>query len=213
MWQNPNKVVLLIHYSYYPCVFVLKPGQLLHINKGRLHAFRKMSRSPLEANDCHSAIRTNVIDECAITKDIVCTSVAWDWMYLGKTREGIQEEVAQTLDSVKLAIGNGSKSLAIPQLSIIETAKVHLAKYQVAVRRDGKFREVTANDVMCILGLSNFTLIDVQKKQLSLNILKGIYPGLVQILDEQIGAIRTKIGKQVTLQENPDSYHAISTGE
>jgi hypothetical protein len=154
-----------------------------------------------------------VIDECAITKDIVCTSVAWDWMYLGKTREGIQEEVAQTLDSVKLAIGNGSKSLAIPQLSIIETAKVHLAKYQVAVRRDGKFREVTANDVMCILGLSNFTLIDVQKKQLSLNILKGIYPGLVQILDEQIGAIRTKIGKQVTLQENPDSYHAISTGD
>lgn len=114
-----------------------------------------MSHFPLEANDCQSAICTKVINECAIKKDIVCLSVAWDWMYLGKTCEGIQEEVAQTLDSVKLAMENGLESLSIPQLSIIETTKVNLAKYQVAVRRNGKFREVTANDVMCILGLPN----------------------------------------------------------
>jgi len=108
---------------------VLKPGQLLHINKGRLHAFRKMSCSQLEANDCHSVIRPKVMKNCKITKDVVCMSVAWDWMYRGKTYEGIKEEVVQTLDSVRLARDHNIQSLAIPQLSIIETAKFHLAKY------------------------------------------------------------------------------------
>lgn len=126
-------------HSYYPCLFVLKPGQLLHINKGRLHAFRKMSRSLLEANDCHSTIRAQVIKDRNITKDVVCMSVAWDWMYRGKTCEGIKEEVVQTLDSVKLARDHNTQSLAIPQLSIIETAKFHLAKYKFAMRKNGEF--------------------------------------------------------------------------
>ena len=118
---------------------MLKPGQLLHINKGRLHAFRKMSCSQLEKNDCHSAIRSQVINDFKITKDVVCMSVAWDWMYRGKTYEGIKEEVVQTLDSVRLARDHNMQSLAIPQLSIIETAKFHLAKYKVAIRKKGKF--------------------------------------------------------------------------
>jgi hypothetical protein len=116
---------------------VLKPGQLLHINKGRLHAFRKMSRSPLEANDCHSTIRKNVIFECGINQNIVCRSVAWDWMYLGNTREGIQEEVSQMLDSIKLAKEKNIQTLAIPELSIIRTAIEHKNKFNTAVRNKG----------------------------------------------------------------------------
>ena len=130
---------LAYFHSYYPCLFVLKPGQLLHINKGRLHAFRKMSCSQLEANDCHSAIRPQVIKDFNITKDVVCMSVAWDWMYRGNTCEGIKEEVVQTLDSVKLARDHNTQILAIPQLSIIETAKFHLAKFKVAMRKNGEF--------------------------------------------------------------------------
>ena len=41
--------------GYCPSVFVLKAEQYLHINKGRLHAFRKLQD--------------------------FCFSIAWDWMF------------------------------------------------------------------------------------------------------------------------------------
>ncbi len=47
--------------SYYPCVFILKPGQFLHINKGRLHAFRKAGCDPVDPKDCHSHLREELI--------------------------------------------------------------------------------------------------------------------------------------------------------
>jgi hypothetical protein len=120
--------------SYYPCVFVLKPGQLLHINKGRLHAFRKMSTKQLEANDCHSSLRKRCIVENNITTaDCLCMSVAWDWMYRGVTQRGIQDEVIHSLNSASLARNHGRQSLAIPQLSLIETAKYCFAKFKTLI--------------------------------------------------------------------------------
>lgn len=109
---------------------MLKPGQLLHINKGRLHAFRKMSTLQLEANDCHSALRQKCIVENNLTTDCICMSIAWDWMYRGVTKRGMQDEVNHTLNSASLARSHGRQSLAIPQLSLIETAKCFLAKFK-----------------------------------------------------------------------------------
>ena len=59
--------------------------------------------------------------------------------------------------------------------------------------------------------------IDEYKKTLSLDVLKGIYPGLKRVLDEQVDAINTHsgaaAGKTVELKKTPDSDDAISTGE
>ena len=49
--------------GYCPTVCIVKPGQLIHINKGRLHAFRKMSISPLPDDDCHKDLREALIED------------------------------------------------------------------------------------------------------------------------------------------------------
>jgi hypothetical protein len=67
---------------YCPSVFILKPGEHLHINKGRLHAFRKMTFDELPENDCHAQLRKNMILELKaqnIHRPPLCISVAFDW--------------------------------------------------------------------------------------------------------------------------------------
>jgi hypothetical protein len=128
--EQRSNIFTIFRESYYPCVLILKPGQLLHINKGRLHAFRKMSCSPLDHGDCHYKLRNQVIEKNGITTEQLCTSVAWDWMFLGVSRDGVNGEVMSTLECVQLLHNEGKQSLAIPQLCLIELAKFHLAKHR-----------------------------------------------------------------------------------
>ena len=127
--QSHTKTYHSNSFSYYPCVFILKPNQHLHINKGRLHAFRKMSRNDLEPTDCHAKLRRRLVIDNNIKFDDLCISVAWDWMFLGASCDGMKDEISRTLECVDLAQIHGRQSLAIPQLSLIELAKFHLAKY------------------------------------------------------------------------------------
>ena len=57
-----------------PASVVLEPGEFIHINKGRLHAFRKKIPAGPE------------------TVQDLCISVAWDWMYQGHVPTGAQGE-------------------------------------------------------------------------------------------------------------------------
>jgi hypothetical protein len=59
-----------------PSTLVLGPGEFIHINKGRLHAFRKKAPKRPE------------------TVDDVCISVAWDWMFEGAESNGLRGEAA-----------------------------------------------------------------------------------------------------------------------
>jgi hypothetical protein len=63
---------------YGPSVFVLGPGQVVHINKGRLHAFRKMQPCSLDPNDCHYRQREVVLSDRKgeLGENV---SLAWDW--------------------------------------------------------------------------------------------------------------------------------------
>jgi hypothetical protein len=58
---------------------MLKPGQHVHINKGRLHAFRKMTEDKLPDNDCHAQLRQVLIKELGEGNVPLCISVAFDW--------------------------------------------------------------------------------------------------------------------------------------
>ena len=74
----------LQRHSYCPTVLILKPGQLLHINKNRLHMFRKMTFESISTVDCHYQLRRQMIAELKeMAPDLktapLCISIAWDW--------------------------------------------------------------------------------------------------------------------------------------
>lgn len=110
--------------GYCPTVCIVKPGQLIHINKGRLHAFRKMSIAALPEGDCHKKLREKTIEEYKLTKETLCVSIAWDWMYRGVSVGGINREFSSVLEAVVLNRKNGKLSLAIPEFSLFQMAKI-----------------------------------------------------------------------------------------
>eukprot|EP00554_Chaetoceros_debilis_P012240 CAMPEP_0194110982 /NCGR_PEP_ID=MMETSP0150-20130528/10091_1 /TAXON_ID=122233 /ORGANISM="Chaetoceros debilis, Strain MM31A-1" /LENGTH=1306 /DNA_ID=CAMNT_0038800289 /DNA_START=328 /DNA_END=4248 /DNA_ORIENTATION=+ len=168
LWPDHEAIKNCDELNYYPCVFILKPGQFLHINKGRLHAFRKAGRNPVDPKDCHSDIREECMANGAIKPGSICKSIAWDWMYTGTTEKGIHEEVSYALSCARLAKKHGVQSLAIPESCIIQMANHHIAQHKI---------------------LSNFPL---QSKPSDLTFLKGIFPTLKGILQDQISEIHEK---------------------
>ena len=82
---SPPHHVFVFALSYCPSIFILRPGQHLHINKGRLHCFRKLTPDRLRQDDCHALLRQQLINELKSTPDFdsywgyVCLSIAFDW--------------------------------------------------------------------------------------------------------------------------------------
>ena len=113
---------------YYPSVFILKPGQTVHINKGRLHAFRKLSSTSLHETDCHHDLRRDIVQSLG-NKDHLCISIAWDWMFKGVTSEGINREVSSILECARLNRRHSLQSLAIPETALLFLAKENTTKY------------------------------------------------------------------------------------
>lgn len=115
--------------GYCPSVFILKPGQHVHINKGRLHAFRKMSLDELPEDDCHYKLRKTVIreehlEDNAPAKAPTCWSIAWDWQFAGVHPEGIYRESVAILESSLLVNKrDGILCLAIPKASLLAMAQ------------------------------------------------------------------------------------------
>jgi len=171
-WPDQHAIDKCKEMNYYPSVFILKPGQLVHINKGRLHAFRKMGLTPLCENDCHRVLRTETIREEKLTSEVICISIAWDWMYRGVTTVGISEELESTLTCASLAVENGRQSLAIP-----ETSTIHLVRSLIAEYKAGETLNFSDNKSMSILSTST-----ASDNISTTNLLKGILPSLRQLV-------------------------------
>lgn len=163
----------------------------MHINKGRLHAFRKLSPDPLPKNDAHAVLRQKVLDEVG-TDDpskFVCKSVAWDWMYLGSTAAGINREIVSTLECTILNRHHTVRSLAIPEFSLWHVAKSVLPRLEL----DGDG--------------------DADDQNLK-EILRGIQPALKYLVDSEeqetyghgICGIVDGVGDPVHQAKMPDSY-------
>ncbi|KAL9189365.1 hypothetical protein ACHAXT_009040 [Thalassiosira profunda] len=138
-WPSKAAIEKCKSMQYYPSVFVLKPGQLVHINKGRLHAFRKLAPVPLRPTDCHAHLRQEVLAELqnkGVKTEVICFSVAWDWMFKGVTSEGINREVSGILECARLNRIHDLQSLAIPETSLVFLAKENIAKHQQASNAD-----------------------------------------------------------------------------
>jgi len=128
-WPTAVSIEECKRMGYCPSVFILKPGQLVHINKGRLHAFRKLAPSPLPSTDCHAVQRQILLDSKEDGKgEDVCFSIAWDWMFKGVTSEGINREVSGIVECSALNQGHQLQSLAVPVTSLLFLAKENSAK-------------------------------------------------------------------------------------
>eukprot|EP00903_Cladosiphon_okamuranus_P010291 g9742.t1 len=112
-WPSDEAVERLRELNFCPSVFTLEPGEFVHINKGRLHAFRK--EQPLPGEDPGS----------------VCVSVAWDWVFNGVTEEGCKEEMGCALRCANDNRRAGVNSLAPVETCLLQMAKASLARYRV----------------------------------------------------------------------------------
>jgi len=133
MWPDSEAIQKCKEMNYCPSVFILKPGQHVHINKGRLHAFRKMAPSTLPPSDCHSNLRAAIIKDNDLGGvEQICMSIAWDWMFKGVTSSGIHQELDSVLKCAQLNRVNGRQSLAIPETSLLQMARVFTSAYERA---------------------------------------------------------------------------------
>jgi len=131
LWPTKDAIEKCEEMNYAPSVFILSPGQMIHINKGRLHAFRKLSPFALPSSDCHAELRTEVLQKGGNPLvEQTCMSVAWDWEYKGVTAEGINREMASTLECSKLNREHNVQSLAVPETSILFMARRHVSEHE-----------------------------------------------------------------------------------
>ena len=188
-------------YRYCPSVFTLEPGDLVHINKGRLHAFRKMSTTKLPEWDCHVQRRQTIIQSKDIAgEEKLCVSVAWDWMYRGVTSEGINREVCTVLEASALNRRNEVTSLAIPELSLLQMAK-----------------SIPARVLTPKKGISFLGALEKEKNRTSVydstkaEICKGIYPALCVVVGQHVRALNVKEsksrqkGERLSIAKIPDT--------
>jgi hypothetical protein len=88
-----------------------------------------MSIEKLPVDDCHRVLREQLVDEEKLETEVVCTSVAWDWMYRGVTAEGIARETTAILESAYLCRPKELQALASLGLCLHEMVRNTLQIY------------------------------------------------------------------------------------
>ena len=178
--------------NYAPSVFILSPGQMLHINKGRLHAFRKLSPFALPSFDCHAELRAQVLQESKTPwVEQRCMSVAWDWEFKGVTAEGINRELVSTLECSKLNREHNVQSLAVPETSILFMARRYVSEYeQLSQMPEGHqneavlaFRSTDTDASTADSESSGGDATTSPSAPSSLQVLRGLLPSLSYVVD------------------------------
>ena len=179
--QSRPNFLLGLFPSYYPCVFILKPGQHVHINKGRLHAFRKLTEKALPESDCHFELRQELLEKERFEKAPLCISIAWDWQYTGVNKQGINREVTSSLECQLLVDQKPDlKCLAIPKACLL--ALGHHCRTIKAQKKHPMFSVSNSNgSEHKELKNKNPVLVD--------HLLQGITPSLIYILEQNISFI------------------------
>jgi hypothetical protein len=185
--RAPHRTTILTetNFSYYPSVFVLKPGQWVHINKGRLHAFRKLAPTRLKAKDCHHDLRRNVLASLPSQQEQLCISVAWDWTFRGITPEGMNREAVTMLECASLNRNHNTQSLAIPETCVLQTAHTYVALLKQKEQRQQqqqKENEPLPSSSTSFLPPSSATISANTTQPDPLTVLKGLLPSLLHII-------------------------------
>jgi len=171
-WPTNDTIKAWQKMGYAPSVFILEPGQHVHINKGRLHAFRKTTAEELPPEDCHFELRRALLSRRKTKSVPLCVSVAWDWQFTGICSESINREMTSTLEcQILLYHKPSTKCLAVPRASLLG-----LGYYCQSA--------ITYDHIPMIRSSAGGELEDrvISRDQL----VKGIAPSLQFVLDENI---------------------------
>ncbi len=146
---------------------------MVHINKGRLHAFRKLAPSILHVTDCHYELRNAILQAKVQPTEDICFSIAWDWMFKGVTSEGINREVSSILECSRLNRQHLMQSLAIPETALLFLAKENISKNRIESKSGA--------------GISPFARGRFGPD--SLTVLRGILPSLEYVVTRHSSAV------------------------
>ena len=129
-------------------MFILGPGELLHINKGRLHAFRKMSKDLLPTRDCHFGLRKEKLKELEQkgSLDLLCVSVAWDWMFLGDTPRTVNRELSTSLLASRCCRNLKMPCLGIPETSLLRLSQICSSHVVLPTEESKKLKQPKKSD-------------------------------------------------------------------
>ena len=178
-------------------MFILKPGQHVHINKGRVHAFRKLTPESLSAEDCHYKLREELLRTVEFSPDgELCISVAWDWMFRGTSSEGVCRELVSVLECAALNRVHRNQTLAIPELAMLQMARSLTSPTLLEPRKSSFLKLVPSNQN------------DVSRDTIK-NVLRGILPSLRYVVEKQtIAYEQAKSNKnaKVNISNRPDSW-------
>lgn len=202
-WPSNEAIRQCKEMGYYPSVFILKAGQLVHINKGRLHAFRKLAPSALPDTDCHSDLRNQVRQTKEKSTEDICFSVAWDWMFKGVTSDGINREVSGILECSRLNREHHLQSLAIPEASLLFLAKENIAKY----RTESKNGASTAS--LFQLAIPQRPSVERSEPNAE-TVLRGILPSLHYVVNRHNSAVNVSQAWEKKTKDVTDSSRVVS---
>ena len=188
---------------------------MVHINKGRLHAFRKLSPFALPSSDCHADLRAAILEKSENPSiEQTCISVAWDWEFKGATAEGINREMTSTLECSKLNREQNVQSLAVPETSILFMARRHVAEYEQQLSLMSVDHQDDAAEKMlpAVLAFrsgdsddSTITSIAPSTSS-SLEVLRGLLPSLSYIVNRH----KTAYKKAKQMEANGDEKRKVS---
>ena len=135
-----------------------------------------MTSDTLPSSDCHAKLRQ---DFFKIPMSI-CSTVCWNWYYLGITEQGIHDEFSYLL-SLRYFKHNKSNSLQIPETSLLRMPYGLIAKHKMTTENN----KYDLSDVMTL----PFVATSSNQSKLSrcqpspITILRGIKNCLTQVVE------------------------------
>ena len=180
----------------------------MHINKGRLHAFRKLAPFELLETDCHYDLRREILEQKHNPQlEDICFSVAWDWMFKGVTSEGINREISSIFECARLNREHDLQSLAIPETSLLFLAKENIAKHQ-AEQRSVIAKSAPTNSIF-EMNIPQSTSRAAKSEPNADTVLRGILPSLQYVINRHNSAVKSSEQWESTPKEEND-YSRVS---
>jgi len=134
----------------------------VHINKGRLHAFRKKS-PPDDASP-----------------EQFCVSVAWDWLYQGSTSDAVEAELQEPLACASFNATAKVPSLSHTDAAVLHGSLAHKARLEATAELKAAVLATAAASAV-VAAAPGCPCVDDNRRAL----LSGLKPALASVVDRQ----------------------------
>jgi hypothetical protein len=123
------------------------------------------------------------------SNEYLCLSLAWDWTYRGYTSDGINNELSSMMECAALNRDRSLQSLAIPETSILFTARAFLAIAEKSTS-------------LSTTSYKNCNLVSPEP----ISVLRGILPSLSRVVAaHKVAAKSCKLSTTLRTVPLPDS--------